>query len=84
MHPFQILFIRQGLTVILCSVWMWWSKVPDFPLGKKEVRGLLVARSFSGFFGIFGMYCEFVSFLTFTYYSTFIQSIYWCEKKANE
>jgi hypothetical protein len=68
MHPFQILFVRQGLTVILCSVWMWWSKVPYFPLGKKEVRGLLVARSFSGFFGIFGMYCKFVSFLVLASY----------------
>lgn len=58
MHPFQVLFARQGLTVIFCTAWMWWNKVPDFPLGKKEVRGLLVARSVTGFFGIFGMYCK--------------------------
>ncbi|KAE8453071.1 hypothetical protein EG329_012258 [Mollisiaceae sp. DMI_Dod_QoI] len=56
MHPFQVLFARQGLTVIFCMVWMWWNKVPDFPLGQKGIRGLLVARSFTGFFGIFGMY----------------------------
>jgi len=59
MHPFQILFARQGLTTIFCTVWMWRAKVPDFPLGFKGVRWLLVARSCTGFFGIFGMYCEF-------------------------
>ncbi|KAL2073232.1 hypothetical protein VTL71DRAFT_10556 [Oculimacula yallundae] len=56
MHPFQILFARQGLTAIFCSLWMWYGKVPDFPLGEKGIRGLLVARSLTGFFGIFGMY----------------------------
>ncbi|KAF8855087.1 hypothetical protein BDZ45DRAFT_596098 [Acephala macrosclerotiorum] len=56
MDPFQILFARQGLTVIFCTAWMWWMQVPGFPLGKKELRGLLVARSVTGFFGIFGMY----------------------------
>lgn len=58
MHPFQILFARQGLTVIFCTAWMWRMQVPGFPLGKKEIRGLLVARSVTGFFGIFGMYCK--------------------------
>jgi len=53
MHPFQVLFARQGLTTICCCIYMWWTKVPDFPLGKKEVRWLLVARGVSGFFGIF-------------------------------
>jgi hypothetical protein len=53
MHPFQVLFARQGLTTICCCVYMWWTKVPDFPLGKKEVRWLLVVRGVSGFFGIF-------------------------------
>lgn len=58
MHPFQVLFARQGLTVILCSIWMWWKSVPGFPFGAREVRMLLVARSISGFFGIYGMYCK--------------------------
>jgi hypothetical protein len=58
MHPFQILFARQGLTAMFCTAWMWWSGVEDFPLGKRGVRGLLVARACFGFFGIFGMYCE--------------------------
>ncbi|KUJ12049.1 uncharacterized protein LY89DRAFT_688522 [Mollisia scopiformis] len=56
MHPFQVLFARQGLTVLFCTAWMWWTRVPDFPLGKRGVRALLVARSVTGFFGIFGMY----------------------------
>lgn len=56
MHPFQILFARQGLTALFCTAWMWWKKVDGFPLGNKGVRGLLVARAFTGFFGIFGMY----------------------------
>ncbi|KAK6584070.1 hypothetical protein PZA11_003800 [Diplocarpon coronariae] len=56
MHPFQILFARQGLTAIFCTAWMWWQKTPDFPLGARGTRALLCARSISGFFGIFGMY----------------------------
>ncbi len=57
MDPLQILFARQRITATLCSTWMWWAQVPDFPLGAKGVRGLLVIRSITGFFGIFGMYC---------------------------
>jgi hypothetical protein len=60
MHPFQVLFVRMGLTMILCCVYMWYTKVPYFPLGRKEVRKLLVVRGLSGFFGIFGMYCKFL------------------------
>lgn len=56
MHPFQVLFARMLLTSIFCCAWMWWKKVPDFPLGAKGVRGLLVARGLTGFFGIWGMY----------------------------
>jgi len=58
MHPFQILFARMGITVALSTWYMWWRKIEHFPLGKKEVRWLLVARGFFGFFGVFGMYCE--------------------------
>jgi len=60
MQPFQILFARQGLTMIFCSIWMWWKEIPDFPLGAKGVRLLLVCRSISGFFGIYGMYCKYL------------------------
>jgi len=56
MSPLQLLFVRQGVTVILCTAWMWWAHVPDFPLGAKGIRKLLVVRSCSGFFGIYGMY----------------------------
>lgn len=54
--PFHILFARMFLTSIFCMTWMWWKKVPDYPLGPKGVRKLLVARGLSGFFGIWGLY----------------------------
>ena len=58
MHPLQILFARMSLTMLFCCTWMWWKKVPDFLLGAKGIRWLLMGRGFSGFFGIYGMYCE--------------------------
>jgi hypothetical protein len=48
LHPFQILFARMFITVVLASAWMWYKKTPHFPLGKPEVRGLLAARGFGG------------------------------------
>jgi hypothetical protein len=48
LHPFQILFARMSITVVLASAWMWYKKTPHFPLGKPEVRGLLAARGFGG------------------------------------
>jgi drug/metabolite transporter (DMT)-like permease len=56
LHPFQILFARMGITVILASLYMYYKKTPDFPFGAREVRPLLVARGLGGFFGVFGMY----------------------------
>lgn len=56
MHPFQILFARMSITVLMSSVYMYKTKTPDFPFGKREVRLLLVARGMTGFFGVFGMY----------------------------
>ncbi|KAK4167411.1 hypothetical protein QBC43DRAFT_311811 [Cladorrhinum sp. PSN259] len=56
MHPFQILFARMSITTLLSMGYMHWKSVPNFPLGPKEVRGLLVVRGFSGFFGIYGMW----------------------------
>ena len=58
MHPFQILFARMSLTLIFCCTWMYWKRVPDFPLGAKGIRLLLVGRGLSGFFGIYGLYCK--------------------------
>lgn len=56
MHPFQILFVRMGITAAFCCIWMHYKKVEDFPLGAKGIRRLLVARGLTGFFGIYGMY----------------------------
>ena len=56
LHPFQILFARMGITFVLATAYMWWKKTPDFPLGKPQVRWLLVARGLGGFCGVFGMY----------------------------
>lgn len=49
MHPFQILFARMSLTTVLSCLYMWWNKVPHFPLGPKEVRGVLIVRGVTGF-----------------------------------
>ncbi|KAK4496283.1 hypothetical protein PRZ48_012263 [Zasmidium cellare] len=56
LDPFQILFVRMGITFLLSTAYMWWKKTPHFPFGMPEVRWLLVARGFGGFFGVFGMY----------------------------
>ncbi|CZT21201.1 related to DUF6 domain protein [Ramularia collo-cygni] len=56
MHPFQILFARMAITVILASLYMYYRKTPHFPFGHPDVRTLLVARGTTGFFGVFGMY----------------------------
>ncbi|WPH02201.1 Hypothetical protein R9X50_00505600 [Acrodontium crateriforme] len=56
LHPFQILFARMGITFVLASGYMCWKTIPNFPLGAPEVRWLLAARGFGGFFGVFGMY----------------------------
>ncbi|GME49606.1 Drug/metabolite transporter [Neofusicoccum parvum] len=55
-HPFQVLFARMGITLILSSLYVWWKKVEHAPLGQKDVRWLLALRGFGGFFGVFGMY----------------------------
>ncbi|KAI9701506.1 MAG: hypothetical protein M1836_001562 [Candelina mexicana] len=56
MHPMQILFARMGITMVLACLYMWYTKVPHFPFGEREVRGLLVARGLGGFFGVYGIY----------------------------
>lgn len=56
LHPFQILFARMGITVVLAMGYMWYKKTPYYPFGMPEVRWLLVARGFGGFFGVCGMY----------------------------
>ncbi|KAK8147038.1 hypothetical protein G3M48_002242 [Beauveria asiatica] len=56
MHPVQLLFYRQGLSAVGCSIYMWRAGFADFPIPHKGTRLLLFLRSFSGFFGIFGMW----------------------------
>ena len=47
----------MGITFILSSVYMWWTKVPDFPLGARSVRGWLLLRAAFGFGGLYCLYC---------------------------
>ena len=46
--------------MVSCIAYMWWAQVPDAPFGAKEVRILLLARGFGGFFGVFGLYFSLV------------------------
>lgn len=57
-HPFQVLFARMGITLVIASAYMWWRKTPHFPLGLPEVRWLLVVRGIGGVLGVSGMYCK--------------------------
>jgi hypothetical protein len=45
-------------TTLLSTIYMWWTQVPDFPLGKPNIRALLVVRALFGFFGLWCLYCE--------------------------
>jgi drug/metabolite transporter (DMT)-like permease len=58
MHPFQVIFARMSITALLSTVYMWYNKVPDFPLGAPAVRGWLILRALAGFFGLFCLYCK--------------------------
>ncbi|EEH06059.1 conserved hypothetical protein [Histoplasma capsulatum G186AR] len=55
MHPFQILFARMGITVLLSLLYMLYARVPH-PFGIRSIRPLLFLRGISGFFGVFGLY----------------------------
>ncbi|KAH4107846.1 hypothetical protein HBH64_142130 [Parastagonospora nodorum] len=55
-HPFQVIVARMGITFILSSAYMWWTKVPDFPLGARSVRGWLILRAAFGFGGLYCLY----------------------------
>lgn len=58
-HALQIIFIRMSCTTVLGMAYMAWHKTPDYPLGQRGIRGLLVIRGFCGFVGLVGLYCEF-------------------------
>ncbi|KAF2852136.1 hypothetical protein T440DRAFT_52426 [Plenodomus tracheiphilus IPT5] len=55
-HPFQVIVARMGITFILSSAYMWWTKVPDFPLGARGVRRWLLLRACFGFGGLYCLY----------------------------
>ncbi|OJD20234.1 hypothetical protein ACJ73_08432 [Blastomyces percursus] len=55
MHPFQILFARMGMTVLLSLLYMLYARVPH-PFGIRSIRPLLLLRGVSGFVGVFGLY----------------------------
>ncbi|KAF5548693.1 transport protein [Fusarium mexicanum] len=40
-HALQIIFVRMLATALIGSVYMWCKKVPNFPLGPREVRDSL-------------------------------------------
>jgi drug/metabolite transporter (DMT)-like permease len=58
MHPFQVIFARMSITALLSTIYMWFTRVPDFPLGAPAVRGWLILRALAGFFGLFCLYCK--------------------------
>ncbi|KAI0887657.1 uncharacterized protein GGS22DRAFT_198835 [Annulohypoxylon maeteangense] len=57
-HALQIIFVRMFATAVLGSLYMWYKKVPDFPLGRRDIRGLLILRGLAGFTGLFCLYSD--------------------------
>lgn len=53
---FQLIFVRMSLTYVFAIAYMIYNKVPEWFLGPKEVRGLLLLRSSVGFMGLFSIY----------------------------
>lgn len=53
---FQLIFVRMSLTWLFAILYMIYTKVPNYLLGPKEVRGLLILRSSVGFGGLFSIY----------------------------
>ncbi|EFX03754.1 duf6 domain containing protein [Grosmannia clavigera kw1407] len=56
MQPLQLLFARMSVTTVVCSIYMYRTGVPHFPLGPPSVRWHLVVRGLAGFCGIFSMW----------------------------
>jgi drug/metabolite transporter (DMT)-like permease len=44
------------ISTIGTTVYMWYTKTPEFPLGPKSIRWLLTIRAVAGFFGVSGMF----------------------------
>jgi drug/metabolite transporter (DMT)-like permease len=56
LHPFEIIAVRMFVTWLSAIAYLHYNKVPDYFLGPKGVRLLLVVRGIVGFFGLFGIY----------------------------
>lgn len=56
-HALQIIFVRMLATALIGSIYMWYQKVPGFPFGSREIRGLLILRGTAGTAGLIGLYC---------------------------
>ncbi|RYO86601.1 hypothetical protein DL764_008991 [Monosporascus ibericus] len=55
-HALHIIFVRMAATAVLGFLYMWHQRVPDFPFGSRDIRGLLLLRGLAGFVGLFGLY----------------------------
>lgn len=55
-HPLEIILVRMFITWIGAISYLHYKKVPDYLIGPKGVRLLLVLRGVVGFFGLFGIY----------------------------
>src|SRR5438105_7785866 len=54
-HPLEIILVRMLITWIGAISYLHYKKVPDYLIGPKGVRLLLVLRGVVGFFGLFGI-----------------------------
>ncbi|VEU23526.1 DEKNAAC104746 [Brettanomyces naardenensis] len=53
MHPFQILFIRMGITYVGCALYlMVYKRDKDFPLGPRGYRKYMLGRGVGGCIGV--------------------------------
>lgn len=57
-HPLHIIFVRMVASTALGFTYTWYRRVPDAPLGPRNIRHLLLIRGLTGFVGLWGTYCE--------------------------
>ena len=55
-HVLEIIFLRMLITWLCALGYLHYTKVPDYLLGPRGIRLLLVIRGVVGFFGLFGIY----------------------------
>ncbi|KAA8908369.1 hypothetical protein FN846DRAFT_1011185 [Sphaerosporella brunnea] len=56
LHPMNIISWRMTAAFVVCLLIGWLKKVPHFPLGRRDLRGLLCLRGLGGFVGVVGFY----------------------------